>query len=100
MKPALALLMFSAATWLCLQACTPQILLWPTGKKAEPQASADSLTTVVAFCQQNKGTYISRTNAQGNQVYYCLFTDQSYCEAFDYYRGACTQGSKPSSEIL
>ncbi|MGV3523420.1 MAG: DUF333 domain-containing protein [Candidatus Sericytochromatia bacterium] len=77
-------------------ACTPQIMLWPTGNAA-PSASPSSglANPATAFCEQNNGRTLIRNSTQG-QFGYCVFNDRSACEEWSFYRQQCYPGDNPN----
>jgi putative hemolysin len=59
----------------------------------------DSLTPGVGlpnpasvYCEENGGTVDIRDDANGGQIGYCIFEDDSECEEWAFYRGECSPG--------
>lgn len=93
-----ALLLLSAA-------CTPRIILWPTGNTLPSDSASSAPATGIAnpasgFCTQNNGKLLIRRDAQGAEAGYCVFTDLSYCEEWSYYRAQCKPGDNPNFPLL
>lgn len=85
---------------LLMVACTPTLYLWPTGKAAETPAASPSAgiaNPAAVFCEQNTGKHVIQTEV-GGQVGYCVFTDRSYCEAWQYFNGTCKPGDQPDAD--
>jgi putative hemolysin len=81
-------------------ACTPRILLWPTGEFAQPSSSpgpSSALANPAAvYCQQSNGRTVTRRGQLGTDITYCVFTNLSACEEWSYYRGQCKSGDNPN----
>jgi len=42
------------------------------------------------YCEEQGGTSEIRTNEDGSQTGFCIFSDGSECEEWEFYRGECT----------
>jgi putative hemolysin len=45
------------------------------------------------FCVNNSGTWSVKQDSEGNQQGICSFSDASWCDEWDYFRGHCTPGT-------
>lgn len=50
------------------------------------------------YCQENDGRLDIRTNEDGSQTGFCIFTDGSECEEWSYYRGECQ--AKKQTDVM
>jgi putative hemolysin len=77
---------------LCLLvACTPVIVLGPTGQNNEPQQKIANPASV--FCLQQNGRSEIRNGTLG-ATGYCIFSDRSWCEEWQFFRGECKPGQR------
>ena len=75
-----------------LTACTPVIILGSNGQPIDTRTPAIANPASV-FCLQQNGRSEIRNGALG-ATGYCVFSDRSWCEEWDFFRGDCKPGEK------
>jgi putative hemolysin len=96
MRTSLAALTLTTITFLLL-ACTPRIILGPTGNPGtgpSPAPSAGIANPASVFCTENGGSLQIRRGLSG-EAGYCVFSNISECEEWAFYRGQCKPGDNP-----
>ena len=59
---------------------------------AGPASNSQIANPASVYCEEQGGTLVIRSDAEGAQSGYCLFDDGSECEEWAYYRGECQPG--------
>jgi len=58
----------------------------------------DEISSAQTYCEENSGTYETRTYESGDPYYMCVFADTSECDAELFYAGLCAVGDSLTTE--
>ena len=67
---------------------------------SSPAEPAQLANPASEYCAEQGGEVDIRSGADGGQVGYCQFDDDSECEEWAFFRGDCQKGEFPSSTQL